>query len=95
MTQRRVENTRVHFWTFPPVTVKENDVHKKTDLNFTVNKILLFNHFSSLRMKISTISYHYHLFICFITIFHIFLFLEKNFKFSSSAALYSNKTFHE
>ena len=22
MTQRRVENTRVHFWTFPPVSVK-------------------------------------------------------------------------
>ena len=23
MTQRRVENTRVHFWTFSPVSVKE------------------------------------------------------------------------
>ena len=22
--QRRVENTRVHFWTFPPVSVKSN-----------------------------------------------------------------------
>ena len=24
MTQRRVENTRVHFWTFSPVPVKSN-----------------------------------------------------------------------
>ena len=28
MTQRRVENTRVHFWTFSPVSVNDRRVQK-------------------------------------------------------------------
>ena len=39
MTQRRVENTRVHFWTFLPVSV-----------NFIISKffLMLFFHFRAL-----------------------------------------------
>ena len=36
LTQRRVENTRVHFWTFSPVSVNKN---RKSD--FLENKIEL------------------------------------------------------
>ena len=40
MTQRRVENTRVHFWTFSPVSVKDIFAMNCNYFYFLINKNL-------------------------------------------------------
>ena len=41
MTQRRVENTRVHIWTFSPVSVNAETVHIWTDFGTKKIQILI------------------------------------------------------
>ena len=40
MTQRRVENTRVHFWTFSPVSVKNQNKFSTTMLTENFKPLL-------------------------------------------------------
>ena len=49
MTQRRVENTRVHLWTFPPVSVKEYICHLSAyDTDYDYENELLYEDMNGL-----------------------------------------------
>ena len=48
MTQRRVENTRVHFWTFSPLSVKFSNLNSILEIeeDFISVKLSLAPHFT-------------------------------------------------